>query len=107
MAWMIVLGLLAAWGLLYVIWFLFGWLVSEKLSATTVVFRRNDQFADGIILRWRWLRSMGLLCGKLIVVGQTISDTERKILRDHYPDVEFCSMEALPALLELERNHLG
>lgn len=107
MAWMIVWGVLAAWGLMYGIWSLFGWLFSEKIRAVTLVFREDDRLADGVILRWRWLRSVGLLNGKLIVVGPRISDTERRILKEHNPDVEFCSMEALPALLELERNHLG
>lgn len=88
-----VLGTLAAFGLLSVLWALLGWLLPGDRGCALVCWGIPD---EGTLARLGWLRSLGLLHCPLLVVaeeGQAIP-----------PGTEICSGEALLSRLEWERN---
>ena len=99
MAWLI---LLAAVGIVSLIWCVLGWILPD--AAMLVVFRCPQGYhPDGAICRYQWLRSLGLIHGKLVIIGQ-ISPQEQDIWKKKHPNVEFLTAEDLPAALELERT---
>lgn len=92
MAGYVILGLLAAFGLLSGLWAAFGWLLPGDKGWVMVCYGtpRQDQLA-----RIRWLKRLGLLSCPVLVVAET-GETE--------PDTEICSRENLLSRLEWERN---
>ena len=98
MIWLVILALMAAFGIWCAAFLLFGWLFSEDDRAIMICLLPEDRFPDGIITRFRWLREMGLVRPPLLIVSQPIQPEQ--------PDVEYCSLQDLPARLELERNKL-
>lgn len=99
MAWLI---LLAGIGLLSLGWCALGWILPN--TPLLVVFRCDPgHHPDGTISRYQWLRSLGLIRGKLVIIGQ-ISPQEQDIWKKKHPNVEFLTAEELPAALELERT---
>lgn len=99
MAWLI---LLAAVGIVSLIWCVLGWILPD--AAMLVVFRCPQGYhPDGAICRYRWLHSLGLIRGPLLIVGQ-IPAQEQDIWKKRYSNVEFLTAEELPAALELERT---
>lgn len=103
MVWYLCLGVLAAFGALCALWTCFGGLVRGSRGGALVCVCRPDGREQAFVRRYRFLREMGLLkCPLLLVCG-----TEEMPSGALYPGVEICSLEALPARLELERNQLG
>ncbi len=99
MAWLI---LLASVGLVSLGWCLLGWVLPD--APLVVVFRcPQNHHPDGAISRYQWLRSLGLIRGKLVIIGQ-IPAPEQEIWKKKHPNVEFSTAEELPAALELERT---
>ena len=92
MAGYIILGLLAAFGLLSALWAAFGWLLPGDRGWVVVRYGkpRPEQMA-----RIRWLKSMGMLSCPVLIVTET-GETET--------DTEICSGENLLSRLEWERN---
>ncbi len=97
MVWNLIGTLLAAWGLLSALWVSLGWLLPG--SQATTVFLYPEDPPEGAIARLRWLHSLGLLRGRLILVG-----VNRDRLEHQYKDLEFEIPEDLRVLLELERE---
>jgi len=93
MAGCFLLGTLAAFGALSLLWALFGWLLPAA-SGCAVVFYGA---AEGEIFTvFKWLRSLGLLkCPVLVVTEEALSGL---------PDVEYCTGEELLPRLKEERN---
>jgi hypothetical protein len=99
---MVWLLLLAAWGILCLIWVVLGWFFSN--IPFTLIYRCSDgQHPDGAIARYFWLRSMGLISGPLFIVG-TISPQEQKIWKQKHPNIEFLKPEDISSASELERT---
>ena len=99
MAWLI---LLAGIGLVSLVWCILGWFLPSV--PLVVVYRcAHDCHPDGAICRYQWLRSLGLIRGKLVIIGQ-ISPQEQDIWKKKHPNVEFLTAEEWPAALELERT---
>lgn len=99
MGWLI---LLASIGLVSLVWCLLGWVLPD--APLVVVFPcPQGHHPDGAISRYQWLRSLGLISGKLVIVGQ-IPASEQDIWKKKHPNVEFLTAEDLPAALELERT---
>ncbi len=89
-----ILGLLAAFGLLSVMWTIFGALLPGAEGAAVVIYGRAE---EARFWRLLWLRSLGLLhCPLLMVVEEGESAP--------LPEIEICSREALLSRLEQERN---
>ena len=93
MAGYVIWGTLAAFGLLSALWVLVGWILPEGKGCAFVCFDIPD---EGIVARYRWLRSIGLLHCPLLVVTQK----ERIFLED----AEICRGEQLLSRLEWERQ---
>ena len=90
MAGYVIMGMFAAFGLLSALWAVLGWLLPSGKGCALVCYGEAD---IGMISRWKWLRSLGLLQCPLIVVTE-----------EHNDETENCAGEELLARLEMERN---
>ncbi len=95
MALYVIVGTLAAFGLLSIGWTVLGWLLPGGRGACLVYFGMAD---EGILTRYHWLRGLGLLCCPLLVV------TEEAPERFPGDNMEICSPANLLPRLEMERN---
>ena len=104
MAGFVVIGTLAAFGLLCMLWALFGWIFSCGKGGFIVCLCRRDGAQEAFLQRVRLLRQLGLLKAPVVLVGtpQPVWDWIKK------EDFELVSsVEGLSDILELERNALG
>lgn len=91
----IILGTLAAFGLLSALWALFGWLLPGCKGCALVCYGLPD---EGTIARTAWLRSLGLLECPLLIVAEAVQNQPA--------GTEICSPEELLPRLERERNEV-
>ena len=106
MAVLIVAGcVMAAFGVLSVFWVLFGFLLPGQRGTVMVHVCHGRE--EAAVRRYRWLRDMGFLHSRLILVDSSLSDEERARLCGHSRDVEFCALAELTARLEQEREGVG
>lgn len=96
----ILMGTLAAWGALCAVWAALGWLLPGS-SRVTMILLCPETEPEPVIARCRWLLGLGLLRGRLIVAGDQVPCPTT----DVRGELEICSLEELPARLELEREH--
>ena len=94
MVWYILVGMLAAFGGLSIIWVLLGWILPQGNGCVLVCYGMPD---EGILSRWKWLKGMGFFVCPLLAVTQ-----EEDPLWD--PEIERCTGEDLLFRLEMERN---
>ena len=88
----ILFGTLAACGALSILWVTLGWLLPAGQGCVLVCYGTPDL---GVISRWKWLRSLGLLrCPLVVITEEPCQDAE----------IERCAGEALLSRLEMERN---
>ena len=92
MAGYLVLGVLAAFGLLCAAWAVFGWLLPGMKGCALVCMGAPG---EEIVARYKLLRGMGLLDCPLLVVAEAESESA---------DIEICSGEDLLSRLEWERK---
>ena len=104
MATWIVLGVLAAFGALSVLWALFGFLLPGQCGAVTVCLCRGDGAEEPLIRRHRWLRDMGLIREPLILLDGGLTEEEKRRLTRQ--GLMICDMAELSARLEQEREKL-
>ena len=97
---LILLGVLAAYGLLCALWTVFGLWFSGARGWAAVCCAGPEQ--TGALRRCRWLRSWGLLRGPILLVSPQKAPQLPAALARETENVEFCTLEALPARLELE-----
>ena len=94
----ILIGMLAAMGLLSVLWVCFGWLLPGVKGCALVLLGRPD---EGFLRRYQWLRDLGLLtCPLLVVTEDQTEETELLF------GMELCSRDALWHRLERERTDI-
>lgn len=91
----IVLGTLAAFGLLSALWAALGWLLPGGKGCALVCVGIPD---EEVLTRFEWLRSLGFLTVPLLVVAETE--------RCPWPGTEICSREELLPRLERERKRV-
>jgi len=101
----IVVGVLAAFGLICVIWSLLGLWLSGGKGWAAVCYAGKGQTAA--LRRCRWLRSWGLYRGPIILVTPEDAPELGVGLARETEDIEICTLEALPARLELEFTYAG
>ncbi len=106
MGWYLLVGALAAFGSLCALWALLGWLLPGGRGLTAVCFCGPGLGQLPALRRWCWLRDLGLIRGKLLIVDCGISEKERKILAQMGAGIEIWDPAALPGRLELERERL-
>ena len=100
MAWfMVILGLLASFGLLCAIWALFGWCFGSDRDGILLCLCKDGR-EHSLIVRYSQLRKFGLLKCPLVLIGSSMSAQEQAIVQRTHPGIEFCTPEQLPARLE-------
>ena len=100
MAGYILLGMLAAVGLMSILWVFFGVFLPGSRGGALVC----PQWPEyGLVARYRWLRNLGLIQYPLIIVAQEWEDTEVQPLGC---GIEICSPDALWQRLERERTEI-
>lgn len=103
---MIVMGVLAAFGFICVLWALAGWLLPGGLGSAAVCLCHPGLKELSAVRRLCWLRDVGLYRGAIFLVDCGISETEQKYLTQIGHGVEICSLEELSFRLEKERKRL-
>lgn len=103
MAWYFVIGALAAFGLVCIFWILYGCLLGRTQGGILICICDGSREAD-LLLRYSQLRGAGLLHCPLILADSLLTPREQEILCRRHPGVEFCTMDALPERLEMERT---
>ncbi len=88
----VILGTLAAFGCLCVLWTILGVFLPD-LRGWTLVYWGNAP--EEALWRPRWLRSLGLLDCPMLIVSESAEERE---------DAEICSPEMLLSRLTEERN---
>ena len=89
MIWYVLLGLLAAFGLVCVLWVLLG-LMLPGSRRCTVMLLCNPKEETALLRRFLWLRELGLLRCGILLSGQGLSAHQRHQLRQKYHSIEFC-----------------
>jgi len=90
----VLVGFLAAFGGLSLLWTILGWLLPSGKGLMLVCMELPE---PGVLERYRWLRGMGFLNCPLVMVTQSIPD--------RLPwDMEICGREALIDRLERENE---
>ena len=98
MVWYVVIGMLAAFGLVSALWLIAGWLIPGGKGWVAVCFREG-----AALERCLWLREWGLLRGPVLLLQEPAED-DPMILAGK--KIEYCSVQELPARLEVERRNL-
>ena len=101
----ILLGALAAFGFMCALWILFGLWLSGARGWAAVCYAGPEQTAA--LRRCRWLRSWGLLRGPILLVRREDAGKQPDVLAREWETVEICTLQALPARLELELEHVA
>lgn len=106
MAGCVLVGMLAAFGILCGFWAAIGWLLPGGRGGV-VVCRGSSGFLERFFL-WRclFLAETGLLRCSLVVVDLGLEEPDRKWLRQLDGKIEICTPEELSSRLEWERNQL-
>ena len=94
MGFFILIGFLAAYGALSVLWAGLGWLL-PGMKGCAVVYMGTPN--EGVCRRYRWLRGLGLFSCPLIAVAEGEATEE----------IEVCSREELLARLTWEAERFG
>ena len=95
MAGTVLLGALAAFGLISLAWAAFGWLLPGGKGAVLVC-RGGPE--DGVLWRVKWLRGLGLLPWPLLIVTEEAEEDRSG------NGIEYCRPEDLLPRLEQERT---
>ena len=105
MAMDIIVAVFAAFGLLFALWSLFGFLLPGQKGAVMVIYADGTE-PENAVRYYCWLRDMGLLRGPLIVVDGGLTDRQHQmLLRRH--GIEICDPQELTCRIEQERKKLG
>ena len=100
MAGCILLGTLAAVGLLSILWVFFGVFLPGSRGGVLICLGWPEK---GLVERYRWLRNLGLIHYPLMIVTEHPEDRE---LRSLGCGIEICSPDALWHRLERERTEI-
>ena len=97
----VLVGILAAFGLLCALWCIFGLWLSGSKGWVAVCFAGKGQ--TGALRRCRWLRSWGLHRGRILLI--TPEGTQPEAVSRETENIELCTLAELPARLELELTY--
>ena len=99
MGWYVILAFLAAFGALCALWVLLGgWLTGCQGGDLVICCARGTEVA--FLRRYRWLRGMGLVRARLILLDNGLPAPLRQEIERRNPDVEFIMPEQLAARLK-------
>lgn len=97
MAGYIVIGALAAFGLLSAVWVLCGWILPSGREGLLLFPAAQGEKALSFAWRYLWLRGLGFLRCPMVMVDTGLGDRERQWLESH--GIEICGLEELNARL--------
>lgn len=102
----VILGFLAAAGVLALLWGSVGWLLPGGSGGFVVCpYVTGDRQALAFLRRCCWLRQVGLLRCPVLVAA---SREDRALLRSIYKDdIVVCTSEELTEILKQERDDFG
>ena len=106
MAALLVICVLAACGVLSILWAAFGFLLPGQRGVVMVCLDGRGK-EEAVIRRDGWLHGLGLVRGPLVLIDQGLSEQERERLLRMELNVVICTWEGLPSILEQERERLG
>lgn len=98
----VVIGALAAFGLMCVMWIGSGLFLPRICAGAAVLAGPLDREAMDTARRWIWLREMGLLYSPLLAVKGTLTEVEENWLYCH--GFEICSREEVLSRLGIGEN---
>lgn len=99
----VLFGALAAFGFLCALWAVLGLWLSGSRGWAAVCF--SGQRAA--LRRCCLLRTWGVCRGPVLAVDPGFTQEEKEELTRGLKDIEFCSLQALPERLELERKRVA
>ena len=88
----------AAFGLLCALWACLGFLLPGQKGTVMVYYCRGESL-DALIRRHRWLRDMGLLSCRLIIVDGGMTEQQRQLL-ENKQGIEICDGQSLLGRIE-------
>ncbi len=95
----VILAFLAAFGALCALWVLLGgWLTGCRGGKLIVCCARGTEVA--VLRRYRWLRGMGLVRARLMMLDNGLPPLLRQELERRNPEIEFIVPEQLAARLK-------
>ena len=100
------IGALAALGALCALWAMLGKWLGGRANFVAICFCRDAYSAFSALARWRWLRGMGLIRGRLLLIDCGINEEEKQVLSSRGVDFVCCRPSELAEILELERKEL-
>ncbi len=106
MAFYVIVGVLAAFGALCILWVLFGALLTRPRGDALVCFCGEGR-EERIIRRYRWLRDLGLVKCPLVLLDSGLPLWQRQQLMQKCGAVRFYTTEKWIKLLEQERRKGG
>ena len=105
MAMDIIIAVFAAFGLLFVLWSMLGFLLPGQKGMVMVYYADGTEL-ENTIRYYCWLRDMGLLRCPLIVVDGGLTDRQYQMLL-RKQGIEICGSQELTDRIEQERKKLG
>lgn len=90
----IVICVLAGFGLLSLLWAVFGWLLSGGRELSAVCYGCDGR-EEAALRRYNFLRGLGLIRGPLLIIDAGLTDTEKSCLRRMGQDVRIVTWEEL------------
>ena len=104
MAGYIVIGALAAFGMLSAVWVLLGWMLPSGREGLLLYPAVAGEKVLSFAWRYLWLRGLGFLRCPMVMVDTDLADPERQWLEGH--GIEICGPEELNSRLGIgaERN---
>ncbi len=92
MIWFVLVGFLAAVGFLTILWLCAGFFVPTCRRGTVGI--HCPQGAETALLRrYCWLRDLGFVRCRIVLLDSALSPQEQKALTEHYPGVAFATKE--------------
>jgi hypothetical protein len=79
----VIVGALAAFGLMCVVWLCCGFFLPETRDGLLVLSGPLGEASLNTARRWIWLREMGLLYSPMAAIGETLDRGERIWLESH------------------------
>ncbi len=102
----VILGVFAAFGVLCVLWVLYGALLPGFKGGAMVFYSKPDT-EEAILRRYGWLRDLGLVRCPLILLDSGTSVERREQIHRKYHNVEFYTLAEWTARLDEERKEIG
>ena len=98
---LLILSILAACGVLSILWVFLGWLLPGQRRLFAVYVCRGEEI-DALLRRYRWLRDMGVIRGRLLIVDEGMTEQQKQWTEKHM--VEICTREELADRVREERG---